>query len=46
MNSITYLTIANKQSYILDKLKLNKTWWKNKDSKKWDFNKSGIEIQN
>ena len=46
MNSVTYLTIAYKQNFVLQKLKLNKDWWKNKDGEKWGFNRSDIETQN
>ena len=31
MNSLTYLTIAYKRNCVLQKLELNKNWWKNKD---------------
>ena len=46
MNLITYLTIAYKLNYVLQKLNLNKACRKNKDREKWGFDRSGIEIQN
>ena len=45
MNSITYFTVAYKQNYELEKIKLNKDWWKIKDREKWGFDKSVSEIQ-
>ena len=45
MNSMRYLTIAYERNYTLQKLKLNKDWWKNKDGEKWGFDRSGTEIQ-
>ena len=39
------MSFAYKQNYVFQKLKLNKDWWKNKDRKKWGFNRSGIELQ-
>ena len=46
MNSITYFTIAYKRNYVLQKLSLNKAWWKNSNRGKWGFDSFGIEIQN
>ena len=34
MNSIAYLTVALKQSYVVQKLKLDNDWWKNKGKEK------------
>ena len=43
---ITYLTIAYKRNYVLQKVKLKKDRWKSKDREKRGFDRSDIELLN